>query len=167
MSTTTNNNKADTTNVLDFFEGLKTISRKRGSSYNSLVRSLVKQNSIGYPHYRRVLAWVSRNISYRSSGIGSYQEPKQTLDLGTGDCDDQAVLIADTLTKIGASPREILIVVGSLESSSTTSPITHTVVLYKGQVFCTINGLRKRVHGFKETGRVSYMELTQDLEVAL
>lgn len=60
---------------------------------------------------RAVQAWVRSNIRYVRdvNGVETLQSPLATLELGQGDCDDHATLVAALLESIGAQTRFVAV----------------------------------------------------------
>ena len=54
-----------------------------------------------------VFSWVRDNIRYTRdvNGVETLQTPDKTIQLGQGDCDDQAVLVSSLLESIGFQTR--------------------------------------------------------------
>jgi transglutaminase-like putative cysteine protease len=55
----------------------------------------------GQPEIDSVFNWVKDNIEFRGEAGETLQSPEATLNLGAGDCDDQATLIATLLRSLG------------------------------------------------------------------
>ncbi len=82
----------------------------------SLVSGIATDIQAKYPGGYSVLQivqayqWVHDNIEYKTDENGDYwQKVQETLDLGTGDCEDQAILLASIITALGGSTRVNLI----------------------------------------------------------
>ena len=93
---------------------LKIMSRAvRAGKKHPIIRELALQIIRGIPgkdypgEIRAVHKWVQSNIRYTQDvrGIETIQYPWVTLDIGQGDCDYQAVLVASLLEAIGKSTR--------------------------------------------------------------
>jgi transglutaminase-like putative cysteine protease len=52
-----------------------------------------------------IFYWVKNNIEFRGEYGETLQSPEATLNLGAGDCDDQAVLAATMLSSLGYETR--------------------------------------------------------------
>lgn len=64
---------------------------------------------------RLIQKWVRENIRYVRdvNGIETIQTPEATLEIGQGDCDDQAILVAALLESIGHPTRFRAIAAGT------------------------------------------------------
>jgi transglutaminase-like putative cysteine protease len=89
------------------------VNEKVGYSDAQAVADVVKAK---YPGGYSVLqiaeafAWVKANIDYMADpGADHWQSAKETLDLGTGDCEDHALLVASIIGALGGSARVNLI----------------------------------------------------------
>ena len=65
-----------------------------------------------------IRGWVSSNIEYvsddKSHGVADYwQTPSETIGLGTGDCEDLAILLVSLLRAYGAPDDHVFVAVGS------------------------------------------------------
>jgi len=78
--------------------------RLRGLA-TSIVRRLKQQDYIS--EYAAILDWVRRHIRYVRDPrtVEQVSTPQATLSVGTGDCDDMAVLISSLVGHIGGSTR--------------------------------------------------------------
>lgn len=67
--------------------------------------------------------WVKRNIRYTRdvTDVETLQTPLKTLDIGQGDCDDQATLTATLLEAVGFNTRFLAI------RTATFGPFVHVV----------------------------------------
>ncbi len=67
----------------------------------TIVRNVPGKDYLG--ELQAVQTWVRAHIRYTRDihGIESLQWPTRTLEMGHGDCDDQAVLVASLLSAIG------------------------------------------------------------------
>jgi len=67
----------------------------------------------GFDHIRN---WVADNIDYVSdekrSGGDYWQTPRETLQLGTGDCEDFAILLCSLLRAYGISAEQVYVAIG-------------------------------------------------------
>jgi transglutaminase-like putative cysteine protease len=52
-----------------------------------------------------IFDWIQRNIEFRGEYGETLQSPEATINLGAGDCDDQAVLGATLLNSLGYETR--------------------------------------------------------------
>jgi hypothetical protein len=52
-----------------------------------------------------VFDWIKSNIEFRGEYQETLQSPEATINLGAGDCDDQAVLAASMLNSLGYETR--------------------------------------------------------------
>lgn len=71
----------------------------------NIIRNIPGKN---YPaEVRAIHNWVQTNIRYTRDvkGVETIQFPWVTVDIGQGDCDDHAVLVASLLEAVGASTR--------------------------------------------------------------
>ncbi len=58
------------------------------------------------PHIAMAYDWVRDNIEYVADNGGDrWQSAGETLELGTGDCEDQAIIIASIVTGLGGNAR--------------------------------------------------------------
>ena len=75
-----------------------------------------------YTDFGAIREWVSTQISYQYDskvyGVADYwQLPVETLSLGTGDCEDIAILLCTMLRAAGVNENNVLVAVGSTASS--------------------------------------------------
>lgn len=99
---------------------------------NSVVSSraeILKDFNITSPE--AVTAWVSRQIEYKRDekvwGEPDYwQTPEETLSMGTGDCEDVAILTVSLLRALGWSSKEAFVVTGVM-----TDGVGHAWVVAK------------------------------------
>ena len=106
-------------------EGLRTESEFR--SYVTPECQLVKdclQDILGAPPYELskdgfddIRDWVADNIEYMSDeeqrGVDDYwQTPEETLSLGTGDCEDFAILLCSLLRAYGIDAEQVYVTLG-------------------------------------------------------
>jgi len=96
---------------------------KNPSTYYEKVNSLVDPSDVedvanglsaGYDSYdiQEVIAafdWVQKNIEYKDDPEDHWQSPSETLSLGTGDCEDQAMLVSAIVSELGGNARVNLI----------------------------------------------------------
>lgn len=86
---------------------------KSAPAVRELALSLVNglQNKDWRGEVRRIHAFVQNRIRYVRDvrGVETVQSPVQTLRIGQGDCDDQAVLVASLLEAIGHPTRFVAI----------------------------------------------------------
>lgn len=130
---------------------------------SKLFKQIIKNTSLDNKGLRKIVSWVANNISYRSNNEeGSYQIPEATLARGTGDCDDMAVLIAQAVVKLGASPKDVYIVSGIIDTPLTTSGVGHAVCQYGGMYLCPFLGVKKRLPEFKQSYRGSLANLAEE-----
>jgi predicted transglutaminase-like cysteine proteinase len=66
----------------------------------------------------KIRTWVASHISYvfdeNAHGVPDYwQTPSETLNLGTGDCEDLSILLVSLLRAYGASDDQVYVAVGS------------------------------------------------------
>jgi hypothetical protein len=59
-------------------------------------------------HARLLLEWVQGNIKYVPEEGEILQDPRKTLELGFGDCDDQVLLLATLFASVGLPYRFVL-----------------------------------------------------------
>ena len=82
---------------------------KADATIYDLARQIIRgEPEKDYPREARaVQAWVQQHIRYTRDpdDLESLQEPSKTVELGQGDCDDQAMLVAALLASIGARTR--------------------------------------------------------------
>ncbi|MGB9882401.1 MAG: transglutaminase-like domain-containing protein [Methanomassiliicoccales archaeon] len=95
--------------------------QKNVKNYYNKVNSLVNVSSVGdvveeirasYPGNYSTLQiaeafdWVRSHITYKSDETGDYwQSAYETLQRGSGDCEDQAILLASIITALGGNAR--------------------------------------------------------------
>lgn len=85
------------------------IDAKRRYNIRKLTLSIVKNNAnkdyIG--EVKSIHRWVKNNIRYVKDirGIETLQTPEKTVEIGQGDCDDHAILVATMLEVIGHPAR--------------------------------------------------------------
>jgi predicted transglutaminase-like cysteine proteinase len=77
-----------------------------------------------YSDFAAIREWVSTQIKYQYDskvyGVNDYwQLPVETLELGTGDCEDVAILFCSMLRSSGVSENNVFVAVGSDATSST------------------------------------------------
>lgn len=75
----------------------------------SLTSSLAQKNYLG--EIKRLHQFVRDNIRYLRDihGVETVQTPEKTLELGYGDCDDKATLLASLLESIGHPTRFVAV----------------------------------------------------------
>lgn len=59
-------------------------------------------------HARLLFAWVQQSIKYVPEEGEILQDPRKTLELGFGDCDDQVILLATLFAAVGLPFRFVL-----------------------------------------------------------
>ena len=69
------------------------------------------------PNWIAIRDWIGNNIEYRDDsvvhGTGEFwQFSKETLTLGTGDCEDFAILVCSLLRAYDYSPNDVYVVIG-------------------------------------------------------
>ncbi len=65
----------------------------------------VKGVERGQAEIESVFNWVKEHIEFRGEHAETLQEPRVTLQLGAGDCDDHAMLLAALLASLGYRTR--------------------------------------------------------------
>jgi predicted transglutaminase-like cysteine proteinase len=60
-----------------------------------------------------VNSWVNQQITYVNDPNNVWQKPSETLEIGTGDCEDYAVLKRAILLERGFNDNELIVVVGN------------------------------------------------------
>ena len=83
---------------------------------NPQIKQLVNEIS-GWPRWSTLLDWVSQNIDYRydseAHGTPEYwQLPTETLQLGTGDCEDYAILLCTLYRAAGYDEDSAFVIIG-------------------------------------------------------
>lgn len=64
-------------------------------------------------HALAIARWVQDRIAYVNEGDETFQTPPRTVDLGYGDCDDHAILVATLIESIGISAEIVAMTLGS------------------------------------------------------
>jgi transglutaminase-like putative cysteine protease len=65
----------------------------------------VRGTERGMPEIDALFDWVKRNIEFRGEYEETLQSPEATINLGAGDCDDQATLLATMAKSLGYESR--------------------------------------------------------------
>jgi hypothetical protein len=83
----------------------------------SMKDAIVRSKFFLIPNWIALRDWVGNNIKYRydndTHGVCDYwQLPKETLELGTGDCEDYAILLCSLLRADGWSSSDAFVVLG-------------------------------------------------------
>lgn len=83
---------------------------------NPEIKNLVK-NITGWPRWLVLLNWVSSNIKYKydidSHGRSEFwQLPIETIRLGTGDCEDYAILLCSLYRAAGYDENSVYVILG-------------------------------------------------------
>jgi hypothetical protein len=81
----------------------------------SLASEILRKKSWWTPDWMAIRDWVASQIRYRydrdSHGVEEYwQLPRETVELGTGDCEDFAILCCSLLRAAGYGPDEVYVV---------------------------------------------------------
>jgi len=98
-----------------------------------------------------ILAWVEENIAdKKDEGADNWQDAGETLEKGTGDCEDKAILIAEMLEAAGCDSSDVAVVVSADGSHA------YVAVEIGGKVYVLDNG------EFTETGYSSLEEFLSD-----
>lgn len=84
---------------------------------------------------RKVTEYIAAHISYRrdSRAYETWQYPEETLALGTGDCEDQAFLLASLLLASGISGYVVRVAMGRLYDQAKRSSRDHVWVMYRNE----------------------------------
>ncbi len=93
-------------NVPDYYNQIN--SRIDTEAVEGIVENIHSSLPGGYSTLQIAAAfdWVRENIAYASDDEGDYwQSTQETLDMGTGDCEDQAILLSSVITALGGSAR--------------------------------------------------------------
>ncbi|MEM4202644.1 MAG: PKD domain-containing protein [Candidatus Methanomethylicaceae archaeon] len=113
-----------------------------------------------WPDIIELREWVSTNIKYKDDyeahGISEYyQLPRETLALGTGDCEDFAILLCSLLRANGYDPSRVYVMAGYKSDGA-----GHAWVVAKTDLgiwwtiepqFSTLVGILKTIEGFQLT----------------
>lgn len=95
------------------------------------VRKFLKDNEI--PSLGHYANWLKENLSYsRDPKKDNWQTPQETLDKGSGDCEDLAFLSAEVLRAFGMKPYV-------LASGKGKNAHVYTVFKYKGVYYAFDN----------------------------
>jgi hypothetical protein len=83
-----------------------------------LVRGIAEK--VGFPKWLGLNNWVAENIKYKhdeeTHGVPEYfQFPEETIRLGTGDCEDFAILLASLYRAAGYSEDSVYVIIGYKE----------------------------------------------------
>jgi len=101
-----------------------------------------------------ILAWVEENIAdKKDEGADDWQDAGETLEKGTGDCEDKAISIAEMLEAAGCDSSDVAVVVSADGSHA------YVAVEIGGKVYTLDNG------EFTETGYASLEEYLNSGEV--
>jgi transglutaminase-like putative cysteine protease len=89
----------------------------------NLVRECASRDSVC--QVKAIHAWVRDHIKYLPDvrDVETIQTPDYTLSMGSGDCDDQAVLVASLLESIGRQTRFLAIAVRGGDFSHVSSQV--------------------------------------------
>ncbi|MGH9501650.1 MAG: transglutaminase-like domain-containing protein [Terriglobales bacterium] len=91
--------------ILATIRAMQTLVYGRGGVKSPAVRiaalDAVKGVERGQREVDSVFHWVKDNIEFRGEHAETLQEPRVTLQLGAGDCDDHSMLVAALLASLG------------------------------------------------------------------
>jgi predicted transglutaminase-like cysteine proteinase len=101
----------------DYAERVKLFVTPREPSLVALKDEVLKDALLKVKDWIALRNWVGDNIKYESDelvhGVREYwQFGKETVDLGTGDCEDFAILLCSLLRAAGYSPDDVYVVIG-------------------------------------------------------
>lgn len=101
----------------DYAELVKLFVTPREPSLVAIKDEVLKDAPLKVKDWIALRNWVGDNIKYESDevvhGVREYwQFGKETVDLGTGDCEDFAILLCSLLRAAGYSPDDVYVVVG-------------------------------------------------------
>ena len=101
----------------DYAELVKLFVTPREASLVALKDEVLKESLLNLKDWIALRDWVGNNIKYESDeqvhGVREYwQFGKETVDLGTGDCEDFAILLCSLLRAAGYSPDDVYVVIG-------------------------------------------------------
>jgi len=88
----------------------------------SAVQSISWKWKEHYSDFDACREWVATNIKYKRdqdiyNAVDYWQFPVETLERGTGDCEDIAILLCSMLRAIGVPSNQVYVAVGGTESS--------------------------------------------------
>lgn len=92
------------------------------SAVEATVNDIKKQQPILFTDFEAMRDWVASHISYRYDkdvhSVDNYwQLPSETLALGTGDCEDFAILLCSLLRAYGVPADQVYVAVGASTDS--------------------------------------------------
>lgn len=91
-------------------------------------KSLETNLSASFYRWQDITVWISNNISYKDDPTGYTQSPQETLDLGTGDCEDAALLFCALTFKYLGIKCNIVLVDTQERQVVAGGPIDHVMV---------------------------------------
>ena len=101
----------------DYAELVKLFVTPREPSLVAIKDEVLKESLLNLKDWIALRDWVGNNIKYESDeqvhGVREYwQFGKETVNLGTGDCEDFAILLCSLLRAAGYSPDDVYVVIG-------------------------------------------------------
>ncbi|OPY33234.1 MAG: hypothetical protein A4E32_00909 [Methanomassiliicoccales archaeon PtaU1.Bin124] len=96
-------NYTTTKNQASYFDKIKGLSG--GSEVSSLANTIKGGQSYNIQLICDAFDWVVNNIAYKDDPSDYWQSCAETLSWRTGDCEDQAILIASIITDMGGNAR--------------------------------------------------------------
>jgi len=105
--------------------------------------------------FNDIHTWVVSNIAYKADVYDEWQSPHETIKLGTGDCEDSAILLSAMCGEIGISTSLLIIWM---------TDMYHMVVEYDGWWY---SGTGPGFMQIKEESIVSVFTLNEALVLAV
>ena len=82
---------------------------RKNRKYYTNLPDPIKSMAADMPNPKKLARWIWLNLNYKTDRVAHrlkdyWQNPLETLHLGTGDCEDYAILGHAVLTELGYNP---------------------------------------------------------------